>query len=164
MSPMIFRARLVMALWGTSILDHKGLKPTDGVRNVGLGGHSLEPMCNAPSVVPSPVCTDECIQGLMFPHALNDGVPGSLIVATLDVEVAQQRLEDQGGQERNPCLQQIDECGVGAELFEDFLGESTLEEPYTLGFSRREDDGSKSVVNGAVILWMPTLRDWVAWS
>ena len=58
----------------------------------------------------------------MFPHALNDGVPGSLIVATLDVEVAQQRLEDQAGQERNPCLQQIDECGVGAELFEDFLG------------------------------------------
>ena len=100
----------------------------------------------------------------MFPHALNDGMPGSLIVAALDVEVAKQRLEDQGGQECNPGLQQVDECSVGAELFEYFFWESALEESDSVRFSRREDDCSKAVVNGAIILWTPTLRDWVAWS
>ena len=55
------------------------------------------------------MCTDEGVQRLMLSDALDDGMPGCLIVATLDVEVAQQGLEDQGGQQGNPRLQQVDE-------------------------------------------------------
>ena len=71
----------------------------------------------------------------MFPDALDDGVPGRLIVTALDVEVAQQGLEDQGGQQGHPRLQQVDECGVGAELKEDLFGEASLEEPCSIDLS-----------------------------
>ena len=54
-------------------------------------------MCNAPPIVPGPMRTDEGVERLMFPDALDDGVPGCLIIAALDVEVAQQGFEDQGG-------------------------------------------------------------------
>ena len=67
--------------------------------------HPFEPVCDALPIVPCPMCTDEGVQRLMLSDALDDGMPGCLIVATLDVEVAQQGLEDQGGQQGNPRLQ-----------------------------------------------------------
>ena len=37
-----------------------------------------------------------------------------LVVATLDVEVTEERLEDEWGDDGDPCLQKFQECGVGA--------------------------------------------------
>ena len=121
-------------------------------------------MCDALPIVPCPMCTDEGVQRLMLSDALDDGIPGCLIVATLDVEVAQQGLEDQGGQQGNPRLQQVDERGVGAKLLEDLFGEASLKEPCSIGLSRGEDDCSEAVVHGGIILRVPSLGDGVAWS
>ena len=92
-------------------------------------------MCDTLPIVPCPMSTDEGDQRLMLADALDDGMPGCLIVATLDVEVAQQGLEDQGGQQGNPRLQQVDERGVGAKLLEDLFREASLKEPCSIGLS-----------------------------
>ena len=70
----------------------------------------------------------------MFPCPFDDGVSGCLIVASLDVELMEEGLEDQRGQKCHPCLQQVDERRVGTELFEDLLGEASLKEPYAVLF------------------------------
>ena len=64
----------------------------------------------------------------MLPDPFDDGVSSGLIVAALDVEVVEQRFEDQWCQEGHPCFQQVDEGRVGAELFEDLFGEASLKE------------------------------------
>ena len=105
---------------------------------------------------------DEGVERLMFPDALDDGVPGCLIVAAMDVEVAQQGLEDQGGQQCNPSLQQVDESGVGAELLEEFCGEASLKEPCSMILPRCKDDRAEAVVHAAIVLRLPSLGDGVA--
>ena len=93
---------------------------------------SLEPVRDASPIVPGPMGTNQGVERLMFPDALDDGVSGRLVVAALDVEVAQEGLEDQGGQEGNPSFQQVDESGVGAKLLEQRCGEASLKEPCTV--------------------------------
>ena len=121
-------------------------------------------MCNTPPIVPCPVRTDEGVQRLMLPDTLDDSVSSRLIVTALDVEVTQQGLEDQGGQQGNPRLQQVDERSVGAELLEDLFGEASLKEPCSIGFPRGEDDCSKAVVHGGIVLRLPSIGDGIVWS
>ena len=71
-------------------------------------------MCYTSSVVPCPVSTDEAIERLMLANAFDQGVTCGLVVATLDVEVTEERLEDEWGDDGDPCLEKVDECGVGA--------------------------------------------------
>ena len=112
--------------------------------------------------MPRPMRADEGVERLMFPDALDDGVPGCLIVAALDVEVAQQGLEDQGGQQGNPSLQQVDESGVGAKLLEECCGEAPLKEPCTMILPRCKDDRAEAVVHAGIVLRLPSLGDGVA--
>ena len=48
--------------------------------------------------------TNQGVERLVLSDALDDGVSGCLVVAALDVEVAQEGLEDQGGQQGNPSF------------------------------------------------------------
>ena len=119
-------------------------------------------MRNAPPIVPCPMCADEGVERLVFPDTLDDGMPGCLIVAALDVEVAQQGLEDQGGQQCNPSLQQVDESGVGAELLEELCGEASLKEPCSMSLPQNKDDCAEAVVHAGIVLRLPSLGDGVA--
>ena len=99
----------------------------------------------------------------MFPDPFDDGMSGRLSVAALDVELIEQGLEDQRCQECHPCLQQVDESRVGAELFEDLFGKTSLKEPCTVLFSWREEDSPKAVVYCAEVGWAPVCWDRVRW-
>ena len=118
-------------------------------------------MCYASPVAPGPMGTNQGVERLVLAHALDDGVSGCLVVTALDVEVAQERLKDQGGQEGNPSLQQIDERGVGAELFEYRRGEASLKEPCMVILPWCEDHCAKAIVYTGVVTGLPSLGDGV---
>ena len=52
-------------------------------------------MSNAPPIVPRPVCADEGVEGLMLSDSLDDCMSSCLVVAALNVELAEEGFEDQ---------------------------------------------------------------------
>ena len=69
----------------------------------------------------------------MLADAFHQGVTCGLVVTTLDVEVTEEEFEDEWGDDGDPCLQKIDECGVGAELLQDVDWKFALEYQATCG-------------------------------
>ena len=90
MSPMTLRHRAVMADWGNITCRQRG--PAGGVSRLLMGSEML-----ALVGMPSPVGTDEAVERLMLAKTLDEGVTCSLVVAALDVEVAEEWLEDERG-------------------------------------------------------------------
>ena len=111
--------------------------------------------------MPRRLCHDEGVQWLMLSHSLDDGMSSCLVVATLDVELAKEGLEDQRGQQGHPCFQQVDVGGVGAELSEDLAGEPFLEVPCPTISARWQEDLSPSVVHLGEVLRMPIVWRWL---
>ena len=109
--------------------------------------------------MPRPVCADEGVDGLMFSDSLEEGMSSCLILAALNVELAEEGFEDQWCQQCHPCFQQINEGCVGAEQFEDFFGESVLEKPCSMLFSRGKDDCPETIVDCGEVGWIPIFWD-----
>ena len=119
-------------------------------------------MCYTSSVVPGPVGADETIERLMLANALDQGVSRGFVVAALDVEVTEERLKDERCDDGNPCLKKGDECGVGAELFQDVDRQLALEVPRYLRAAVGKDDHSPTVIHGAIIMGNPFGRTFLS--
>ena len=78
------------------------LEPADAVRDVRFGRDSYDSVSDASAVVPCPMCRDEAVQGLMLTNALDQRMSRCFVIAALQEEGSQPRLEDQRGQDRRP--------------------------------------------------------------
>ena len=67
-----------------------------------FGRDSFESMSDTLAVVPRPVRSDEAVQGLMLTNALDQRMSRCFVIAALQEEGSQPRLEDQRGQDRRP--------------------------------------------------------------
>ena len=87
-----------------------------------------------------------------------------LIVAALDIEVAQNGFTYYWCDDGDPSFEEVDKGGVGAELLEDLLWKSTLEVPGSTHLSWWEDHGAPPVLDRCVVGWLPPVRDLISWS
>ena len=101
--------------------------------------------------MPGPVGTDEAIEKLVFAHTLDQGVTCGLVVATLDVEATEERLEDERGDDGYPGFQKVHTGCVGAELFEDVDRQLALEVPGFLWVAVGKNDRAPTAVHLAVV-------------
>ena len=68
---MTLRHLLVIAPWGIMMWDHNSPSGRSSNLLMGSDRNALDSMSDAPSVVPCPMCTDQTIQGLVFPYSFN---------------------------------------------------------------------------------------------
>ena len=98
----------------------------------------------------------------MFPYSFNEGMARCLVVATLDVEVAQDGFTYYRCNDGDPSFEEVNKGSVGAELFKDFLGKSALEIPGSICLSWWEDHGAPPILDRCVVGWLPPIRNLVS--
>ena len=82
----------------------------------------------------------------MFADSFDECTPSGLVVATLDVELAEQWFKGARCYQSHPRFQHVDGRRAGAELFEDVGREATLEVPGVVVIATREYHRSPTIV------------------
>ena len=94
---MILNALWSKALCGGRTILHPRcdgeIASVEGICYVGFAGYSIQNLVKSASVVPSPIGSDQVIEGLVFAGSFQDGMCGSLVVTKLDIWGSEGRLK-----------------------------------------------------------------------
>ena len=109
---------------------------------VGFCRHSLDPVCQAFWIMPSPMCSNQAIQGLMLTNALDEGMSRCRVITTLDVKVLKTRSKNNRCHHRHPGFEKVNERLGVAELKQDLFWQTPLKVCRFVSVTVDEDEAS----------------------